>query len=72
MTVIKNGNKYGVYENGYQIAEYRNRKSANMFEQLGAENQATARAMYAHKKALRKTGLPTRGPRQRCIAAEYI
>ena len=73
MTVKQIGKKrYGVYVNGELVAEFRNKATANLWDQLGAPEQARQSEMYAHTQALAATGMPTTGRIQRTIAARYI
>ena len=64
MLVKKVGSKWGVFEGGVQIAEFRNQATALLWDQLPAREQDNQCAKYSAHKEAAATGLPMRGKLQ--------
>jgi len=68
MKVIKSGSRYEIWENGYQVYEYKTRAGADSWEHLRESDREQLRAIWAKRQAAKATGMKMRGGQQRRYA----
>ena len=68
MTVTKVGSKWGVFEGGEQVYEYKTKAAAEGWARLTERQRSDLRAIYARRQQAKATGMPMRGRVQRLYA----
>jgi len=60
--------RFGVWENGVQVAEFRSERTAHLWDRLSESEQQRQRRMFSALQEAKATGLPMRGSIQQRTA----